>query len=180
LAARLLGIPVLIHEQNAVAGFTNAQLSRVAKVVCEAFPNTFPASEKVVTTGNPVRREITDILSPKWRYDEREQAGKPLNILIVGGSLGAKALNERLPPALKQLEVPLNIFHQCGQQQVEATQALYADAPANLTVQVLPFIEDMAKAYSEADLIICRAGALTVTEVATAGVAAVFVPLPIA
>ena len=133
-----------------------------------------------MTTGNPVRREITDILSPKWRYDEREQAGKPLNILIVGGSLGAKALNERLPPALKQLEVPLNIFHQCGQQQVEATQALYADAPANLTVQVLPFIEDMAKAYSEADLIICRAGALTVTEVATAGVAAVFVPLPIA
>ena len=76
--------------------------------------------------------------------------------------------------------MPLNIFHQCGQQQVEATQALYADAPANLTVQVLPFIEDMAKAYSEADLIICRAGALTVTEVATAGVAAVFVPLPIA
>lgn len=134
----------------------------------------------MVTTGNPVRREITDILSPKWRYDEREQAGKPLNILIVGGSLGAKALNERLPPALKQLQVPLNIFHQCGQQQVEATQALYADAPANLTVQVLPFIEDMAKAYSEADLIICRAGALTVTEVATAGVAAVFVPLPIA
>ena len=126
-----------------------------------------------MTTGNPVRREITDILSPKWRYDEREQAGKPLNILIVGGSLGAKALNERLPPALKQLQVPLNIFHQCGQQQVEATQALYADAPANLTVQVLPFIEDMAKAYSEADLIICRAGALTVTEVATAGVAAV-------
>lgn len=132
---------VLIHEQNAVAGFTNAQLSRVAKVVCEAFPNTFPVSEKVVTTGNPVRREITDILSPKWRYDERAQAGQPLNFLIVGGSLGAKALNERLPPALKQLQVPLNIFHQCGQQQVEATQALYADAPANLTVQVLPLLK---------------------------------------
>lgn len=178
LAARALGIPVIIHEQNAIAGFTNTQLSRIAKKVCQAFPNTFAESAKIVTTGNPVRKEITEILSPSWRYQEREKAGLPLRILIVGGSLGAQALNERVPEALKQLNVPLNVYHQCGQNHADATQARYADKPASLEVEVQPFIEDMAKAYSDADLIICRAGALTVTEIATAGVAAVFVPLP--
>ena len=178
LAARALGIPVLIHEQNAIAGFTNTQLSRIAKTVCEAFPHTFPAQQKVVTTGNPVRKEITEILNPSWRYQEREKAGQPLRILIVGGSLGARALNECVPEALKPLNVPLNVFHQCGQNNAEATQARYADAPDTLKAEVAPFIEDMAQAYSDADLIICRAGALTVTEIATAGLAAVFVPLP--
>lgn len=178
LAARALGIPVLIHEQNAIAGFTNTQLSRIAKTVCEAFPHTFPAQQKVVTTGNPVRKEITEILNPSWRYQEREKAGQPLRILIVGGSLGARALNECVPEALKQLNVPLSVFHQCGQNNAEATQARYADAPDTLKAEVAPFIEDMAQAYSDADLIICRAGALTVTEIATAGLAAVFVPLP--
>ena len=178
LAARALGIPVLIHEQNAIAGFTNTQLSRIAKTVCEAFPHTFPAQQKVVTTGNPVRKEITEILNPSWRYQEREKAGQSLRILIVGGSLGARALNECVPEALKQLNVPLNVFHQCGQNNAEATQARYADAPDTLKAEVAPFIEDMAQAYSDADLIICRAGALTVTEIATAGLAAVFVPLP--
>lgn len=178
LAARALGIPVIIHEQNAIAGFTNTQLSRIAKTVCQAFPNTFAAQDKIVTTGNPVRKEITEILNPSWRYQEREKAGLPLRVLIVGGSLGAQALNERVPEALKQLNVPLSVYHQCGQNHAEATQARYADAPEQLQVEVPPFIEDMAQAYSDADLIICRAGALTVTEIATAGVAAVFVPLP--
>ena len=178
LAARALGIPVIIHEQNAIAGFTNTQLSRIAKTVCQAFPNTFAAQDKIVTTGNPVRKEITEILNPSWRYQERQKAGVPLRILIVGGSLGAQALNERIPEALKQLNVPLSVYHQCGQNHAEATQARYADAPEQLQVEVQPFIEDMAQAYSDADLIICRAGALTVTEIATAGVAAVFVPLP--
>lgn len=178
LAARMLGIPVIIHEQNAVAGFTNTQLSRIAKKVCQAFPNTFPAQDKIVTTGNPVRKEITEIFNPSWRYQEREKAGQPLRILIVGGSLGAQALNERVPEALKQLNVPLNVYHQCGQNHADATRARYADAPATLNIEVQPFIEDMAQAYSDADLIICRAGALTVTEIATAGVAAIFVPLP--
>lgn len=178
LAARMLGIPVIIHEQNAVAGFTNTQLSRIAKKVCQAFPNTFPAQDKIVTTGNPVRKEITEIFNPSWRYQEREKAGQPLRILIVGGSLGAQALNECVPEALKQLNVPLNVYHQCGQNHADATHARYADAPATLNVEVQPFIEDMAQAYSDADLIICRAGALTVTEIATAGVAAIFVPLP--
>jgi UDP-N-acetylglucosamine--N-acetylmuramyl-(pentapeptide) pyrophosphoryl-undecaprenol N-acetylglucosamine transferase len=178
LAARALGIPVIIHEQNAVAGFTNTQLSRVAKTVCQAFPNTFPENNKIKTTGNPVRKEITEILNPSWRYQEREKAGEPLRILIVGGSLGAQALNERVPEALKQLDVPLNVFHQCGQNQAEKTLEGYKGKSDQLQVEVQPFIEDMAKAYSDADLIICRAGALTVTEIATAGVAAVFVPLP--
>jgi UDP-N-acetylglucosamine--N-acetylmuramyl-(pentapeptide) pyrophosphoryl-undecaprenol N-acetylglucosamine transferase len=178
LAARGLGIPMIIHEQNAIAGFTNTQLSRIAKTVCQAFPKTFPESAKIVTTGNPVRKEITEILNPSWRYQERETAGKPLQILIVGGSLGAQALNERVPEALKQLHVPMQVFHQCGQNHTEATQLRYADKPTSLAVEVQPFIEDMAKAYANADLIICRAGALTVTEIATAGVAAVFVPLP--
>jgi len=146
--------------------------------VCQAFPGTFAESAKIVTTGNPVRKEITEILSPSWRYQEREKAGLPLRVLIVGGSLGAQALNERVPEALKQLNVPLNVYHQCGQNHAEATRARYADKPASLQVEVQPFIEDMAKAYADADLIICRAGALTVTEIATAGVAAVFVPLP--
>ena len=178
LAARALGIPVIIHEQNAIAGFTNTQLSRIAKKVCQAFPGTFAESAKIMTTGNPVRKEITEILSPSWRYQEREKAGLPLRVLIVGGSLGAQALNERVPEALKQLNVPLNVYHQCGQNHAETTRARYADKPASLQVEVQPFIEDMAKAYADADLIICRAGALTVTEIATAGVAAVFVPLP--
>ena len=92
--------------------------------------------------------------------------------------MGAQALNERVPEALKQFNVPLNVYHQCGQNHAEATRARYANAPANLHVEVQPFIEDMAKAYSDADVVICRAGALTVTEIATAGVAAIFVPLP--
>lgn len=178
LAARLLGIPVIIHEQNAVAGFTNTQLSRVAKVVCQAFPNAFPVSSKVVTTGNPVRAEITAIADPAVRYQARMDANQPLQILIVGGSLGAQALNENIPQALKQLNIALEVFHQCGQNKQDTTQQNYENAPSTLKVQVQPFIEDMAKAYANADLIICRAGALTVTEVATAGVAAVFVPLP--
>ncbi len=178
LAARLLGIPVIIHEQNAVAGFTNTQLSRIAKTVCQAFPDTFAASAKVVTTGNPVRREIIDIYNPSYRYQQREQAAEALKILVVGGSLGAQALNECVPKALAQLDVPLTVFHQCGQNKQQLTQDAYADAPASLNVVVQPFIQDMAQAYADADLIICRAGALTVTEVATAGVAAIFVPLP--
>lgn len=178
LAARALGIPVLVHEQNAIAGFTNLQLFRIAKTVCQAFPNTFPQHEKVITTGNPVRAEISATLSPAWRYQQREKENQPLNILVVGGSLGAQVLNETIPSALQGLNVELNITHQCGQKQLEETQARYANAPVHIQANVVAFIADMAQAYSDADLIICRAGALTVTEVATAGVAAVFVPLP--
>lgn len=180
LAARLLGLPILIHEQNAIAGFTNMQLARIARTVCQAFPNTFTQHAKVITTGNPVREDICALRSPSERYTQRQQAQQPLQILIVGGSLGAQALNENLPAALLGLAQPLQIIHQCGQQQLAQTKQRYADLSQveGLNVQVVPFIDNMAQAYADADLMICRAGALTVTEVATAGVAAVFVPLP--
>lgn len=180
LAARLAGIPVLIHEQNAIAGFTNTQLARIAKTVCQAFPNTFPVNTKIITTGNPVRDEICHIVDPAQRYAARQDTQQILKILIVGGSLGAQALNERIPAALTALGLPLAVKHQCGQQQLTATQQRYdaLEKVADFQVEVFPFIEDMAQAYSDADLIICRAGALTVTEIATAGIAAVFIPLP--
>ena len=177
LAARLLGLPLVVHEQNAIAGFTNTQLARIASLVLQAFPNTFPESAKIKTTGNPVRQDIANLPDPATRYDAR--GNSPLNIFIVGGSLGAQALNERVPEALALLNIPLKVMHQCGQQQLEQTQQQYAAINnSQLDVQVVPFVEDMAQAYANADLMICRAGALTVTEVATAGVAAVFVPLP--
>ena len=182
LAARLLGLPLVVHEQNAIAGFTNTQLARIAQLVLQAFPNTFPSSVKIKTTGNPVRQDIASLPAPAQRYDAR--GNSPLTVLIVGGSLGAQALNERVPEALALLDMPLRIMHQCGQQQLESTQQRYAAlngtalTSGQLDVQVVPFVEDMAQAYANADLMICRAGALTVTEVATAGVAAIFVPLP--
>ena len=177
LAARLLGLPLVVHEQNAIAGFTNTQLARIASLVLQAFPDTFPDSAKIKTTGNPGRQDIANLLDPATRYDAR--GSSPLNIFIVGGSLGAQALNERVPEALALLDIPLKVMHQCGQQQLEQTQQQYAAINnSQLDVQVVPFVEDMAQAYANADLMICRAGALTVTEVAMAGVAAVFVPLP--
>lgn len=179
LAARLLGIPLIVHEQNAIAGLTNKKLASFATLVLQAFPNTFPALDKVKTTGNPVRQEICDLPLPAFRYVERGLA--PLNVLVVGGSLGAQALNENIPAALAKLAMPLNVRHQCGQQQVVTTTQRYDALNAKqLTVEVLAFVDDMAAAYAQADLVICRAGALTVTELATVGVAAVFVPLPTA
>ena len=180
LAARLAGVPVVVHEQNAVAGFTNKQLARIAKIICQAFPKTFADAAHVVTTGNPVRREICETLSPAWRYQQRQEAAAPLRVLVVGGSLGAQALNERIPAALAALDLPISVYHQCGQAQLATTEQRYqaVDGKNGFDYQVSAFIEDMAAAYSAADLIICRAGALTVTEVATAGLAAVFVPLP--
>jgi UDP-N-acetylglucosamine--N-acetylmuramyl-(pentapeptide) pyrophosphoryl-undecaprenol N-acetylglucosamine transferase len=176
LAARLLGIPVVIHEQNAIAGMTNTQLARLANTVLQAFPNTFASSEKVQTTGNPVRAAICAVAPPAERYHGRTGA---IRVLVIGGSLGAQALNERIPQALALLGTPIHVRHQCGQKQVDETRARYQalNAP-QVTAEVLPFIDDMAAAYSDADFIICRAGALTVTEVATAGLPAVFVPLP--
>ena len=178
LAARLLGIPLIIHEQNAVAGMTNTQLARIARKVLQAFPDTFTASDKVSTTGNPVRQAITALPAPAQRYAGRQGAFK---LLVIGGSLGAQALNQHIPAALALLKQPIELTHQCGQAQLEQTQHHYAQAQQanpNLTVHVVAFIEDMAAAYAQADLIICRAGALTVTEVASAGLPAVFIPLP--
>jgi UDP-N-acetylglucosamine--N-acetylmuramyl-(pentapeptide) pyrophosphoryl-undecaprenol N-acetylglucosamine transferase len=179
LAARLLGIKLVIHEQNAIAGMTNRQLARIATTVCQAFPQAFAASDKVQTTGNPVRAEILNVAAPAVRFAGRQGA---IQVLVIGGSLGAQALNERVPLALAQLasvDQPIHVRHQCGAKQVNETLARYQGlTSAYLTFEVLPFVDNMAAAYASADFIVCRAGALTVSEVAAVGLPAVFVPLP--
>ncbi len=182
LAARLMGIKLVIHEQNAIAGMTNRQLARIATTVLQAFPKAFAPAAKVRTTGNPVRTDILHVAEPAQRFLDRSG---PLQVLVIGGSLGAQALNERVPKALALLasaNQPIHVRHQCGQKQVDETLARYqtvaAQSASHLSFEVVPFIDNMADAYAQSDLIICRAGALTVSEVAAAGLPAVFVPLP--
>jgi UDP-N-acetylglucosamine--N-acetylmuramyl-(pentapeptide) pyrophosphoryl-undecaprenol N-acetylglucosamine transferase len=178
VAARLLGKPLIIHEQNAVAGFTNKQLAKIATQVLQAFPVAFAPSPKVATTGNPVRPVIANLAIPEHRYSQRSGA---LQVLILGGSQGAVALNELVPEALAILgkEQAFTIRHQTGKKQAEATQNRYKTLGID-DANVQPFITDMAEAYAWADLVICRSGALTVSELAAAGVASVLVPYPFA
>lgn len=172
LAARLCGVPLVIHEQNAVAGTANRSLARFAARVCQAFPGAFADSDKLLTTGNPVRAELVA------RVQDKQQTTTPPQLLVVGGSLGAEPLNRLLPQALALLPEELRplVRHQCGEQHAEVTRQRYAQA--GVTADVQPFIEDMAGAYAWADLVICRAGALTVSELAVMGRAAFLVPLP--
>lgn len=176
VAAKLSGRPLLIHEQNAIAGLTNKLLARIADVVLEAFPETF-VGKKVLHTGNPVRGDIASLATPIERFDGR--VGR-LRLLVVGGSLGALALNEMIPEALKKLpeEIRPEVRHQSGKKHFEITQKAYKEA--DVVGEVMPFIDDMAAQYAWADLVICRAGALTVSELALAGVAAILVPYPYA
>jgi UDP-N-acetylglucosamine--N-acetylmuramyl-(pentapeptide) pyrophosphoryl-undecaprenol N-acetylglucosamine transferase len=173
IAAWLLAIPLLIHEQNAVAGLTNRLLVRIASRVMEAFAGTFPAARGALTTGNPVRPEIAALPEPTERFAGRDGS---LRLLVLGGSLGAAALNQIVPMAAGQLPGQLDILHQAGRAKLETTRAAYADA--GVTARVEPFIDDMAAAYRWADLVLCRAGALTVAELAAAGIGAVLVPYP--
>ena len=172
LAAKLAGIPLIIHEQNAVAGTANRTLAPLATRVCEAFPNTFAASAKCYTTGNPVREELF-IATPRAPL-----AGRAIRLLVLGGSLGAEPLNKLVPEAVAQLpsEKRPKIKHQCGKAHVELSVQRYREA--GVEAEVMPFIRDMAAAYAWADLVLCRAGALTVSEVAAAGLPALLVPLP--
>ncbi|MCR5085487.1 MAG: undecaprenyldiphospho-muramoylpentapeptide beta-N-acetylglucosaminyltransferase [Succinivibrionaceae bacterium] len=172
LMAALMGIPVLLHEQNAAAGLTNRLLSRVCRRILLGFPGAF-SGPKVEVVGNPVRAEIAAL-----HQEPREYGQGPLRILVVGGSLGAKALNELVPGALLALGGGIEVLHQCGAGNQAAVARLYEGAPFRATVQ--DFIEDMAAAYRGSGLIICRAGALTCAEVAAARLPAVFVPLPTA
>ncbi len=175
--AWLLHKPLVIHEQNAVAGMTNRWLSHCATKVLEAFPGTFPAQAKVIATGNPVRAEIMTVPSPEQRMAGRK--GK-LNILVVGGSLGAQVFNQVMPETVKQMGAQWRpeIWHQAGQRHIDAARAAYQQA--GIAARVESFIEDMAAAYAWADLVLCRAGALTISELATAGVASILVPYPYA
>ncbi len=174
LVAYLRRVPVALHEQNAIAGKTNLWLSKIAKLKLEGFAGALPGGQAV---GNPVRQAIVRLQEPLSRYDERNG---PLKVLVVGGSLGAAALNEAIPLALARID-PSNrptVIHQSGQQHLVALQKAYADA--EVQAQCVAFIDDMADAIGQADLVICRAGAMTVSEVAVAGVAALFVPFPFA
>lgn len=174
LAAWLRRIPLVIHEQNAVAGTTNRILSRLARRVLQAFPGVFPRGE---TTGNPVRAEITRLPPPALRGIGQHPRPR---LLVLGGSLGALAINRLVPRALGQLEdgAAFQVRHQCGRDHLDITRAAYAEA--GVQAEVEPFIDDMAAAYGWADFVICRAGALTVSELAAAGVGSLLIPFPAA
>jgi UDP-N-acetylglucosamine--N-acetylmuramyl-(pentapeptide) pyrophosphoryl-undecaprenol N-acetylglucosamine transferase len=180
LMAALSGRKLLIHEQNSVPGLANRLLARLAHRVMTAFPQALPGSlpgllPGAIWTGNPVRAEISAIAPPAQRFAARSG---PLRLLVVGGSLGAAALNSVVPQALALLPAdsrPL-VLHQAGAKNIEALQAAYAAAAVQ--AELRPYIEDMAAAYAAADVVICRAGAMTVAELSAAGVASVLVPFP--
>ena len=178
VAAWLTRRPLVIHEQNAIAGYSNRVLSRFARRVLSAFPRAFPPGIDARVVGNPVRAEIAMQPPPAARFAQR--AGAP-RLLVVGGSLGASRLNAVVPFAVAQLEktgLPLHVRHQAGERGIDAARATYAEA--RVSGDVTPFIDDMARAYADANLVICRAGALTVSELAAVGVASILVPFPAA
>jgi len=172
MMAALTGVPLVLHEQNSVAGLANKVLAGVADRIVTGFPDVLQSG---VWAGNPVRPEIAAIAPPAERFAARNDA---LRLLVIGGSLGAQVLNEMVPKGMALLganEQP-QIVHQAGEKHIEALKANYA--AVGVTAHCVPFIEDMAGAYEWADLVICRSGALTVAELAAAGVASVLVPYP--
>jgi len=175
VAAWLTRRPLVIHEQNAIAGYSNRCLAHLSRKVLAAFPNAFPKGIDARVVGNPVRAEIVMQPAPAARFARREGA---LRLLVVGGSLGASRLNAVVPFAVAQSGLTLHVRHQAGERGIDAARAAYTQAGVN--ADVTPFIDDMARAYAEADLVICRAGALTISELAAVGVAAVLVPFPAA
>jgi len=175
VAAWLLRRPLVIHEQNAIAGYSNRVLAHLARRVLAAFPDAFPAGIEARVVGNPVRAEIVMQPPPSQRFAKREGA---LRLLIVGGSLGAARLNTVVPFAIRDSGLELHVRHQAGERGIDAARKAYAEA--GVTADVAPFIDDMARAYADADLVICRAGALTISELAAVGAAAVLVPFPAA
>ena len=174
LAAWISGVPLLVHEQNAKPGMTNLWLAKVAKRVLAGFPQAFGPDGKAILVGNPVRKAIEALPAPSCT--ERT----PFHLLVLGGSLGAQALNETVPEALSLLPPNLRpiVRHQTGEKHWEKTQKLYENK--GLMGDVQAFIEDMAQSYAWADVVLCRAGALTVAELCVAGRGAIFVPFPFA
>jgi UDP-N-acetylglucosamine--N-acetylmuramyl-(pentapeptide) pyrophosphoryl-undecaprenol N-acetylglucosamine transferase len=175
VAAWLTRRPLIIHEQNAIAGFTNRCLAHLARIVLEAFPGSFGQGVHARVIGNPVRADISALPPPAARFAGRTG---PVRILVIGGSQGAARLNAVVPFALKRLTAALafDVRHQAGERWIDAGRASYAQA--GVRADVRPFIEDMSEAYGWADLVICRSGALTVSELAAAGVGAILVPFP--
>ena len=178
LAGRLLRIPVMIHEQNAVPGYANQLISRWANRIFEAFPGTFPAADRVEFTGNPVRDEIVRVGSER-RYKPRKG---PLRLLVLGGSQGAQALNVLIPELIATWpgkQAP-EVLHQCGAATMSATMRRYHELGVELagSHRLVGFIREIADAYAWADLVLCRSGASTVAEIAACGLPAIFVPYP--
>ena len=175
LAARTLGIPLVLHEQNAIAGMTNRILSYIASKVFLAFqPTRGICLKNAIFTGNPVREAIRALVSPSERFSHRSGA---LVVLVLGGSRGAQALNEKMPLALQQLNQPLHVIHQCGGgTDPEIVRRLYQND--NVQAEVFPFIDDMAAVYEKVDCVICRSGALTISELMVAGLPSILVPYP--
>ncbi|MCG7200954.1 undecaprenyldiphospho-muramoylpentapeptide beta-N-acetylglucosaminyltransferase [Marinobacter pelagius] len=175
VAAWLTRTPLVIHEQNAIAGMTNRILVRFAKTVLEAFPGSFGAGVVTRCTGNPVRQDLASLTEP-----ENRMAGRTgqLKVLVVGGSLGARVFNQQLPEALAlipEADRP-QVRHQCGEKNLDEARAAYEAQGVSASIE--PFIRDMAEAYSWADVVICRSGALTVSELCAAGIGAILVPFP--
>ena len=170
MMASLLNRPLALHEQNAIAGLTNRVLAQVSDKVMVAFPGALKGAE---WTGNPVRAEIAAIAAPEARFRGRHG---PLRVLVVGGSLGAQALNEAMPQALALLKERPVVVHQAGEKHIEALRKSYADA--GVQGELVAFIDDMARRYAEADLVVCRAGAVTVAELSAGGLASILVPFP--
>lgn len=177
IAAWTKGIPVLVHEQNRVPGMTNKLLARIARRVLQGFPGTFPEKNQAEDVGNPVRAAVAAIAAPQQRLAGR--AG-PFRVLITGGSQGAMVLNKTVPAALALLPqtIQFEVQHQAGAKRVD--EAVRAYAAASVDADIKPFIDDMAAAYAWADVVICRSGALTVAELAAAGLASVLVPFALA
>ncbi len=170
IAARLAGIPLYVHEQNRAAGMTNKVLAKVARQVLVGFPQTF-AHETLV--GNPVRAQIAQVPAPEQRDFHHPGA---LRLLVLGGSQGARALNAAVPQAVAAFGQPVDVLHQAGEKLLEQARQAYADAGVDARVE--PFIADMAATYAWADLVVCRAGALTLAELCAVGVGSVLVPFP--
>lgn len=177
LMACLLRKPLVIHEQNAVAGLTNRLLSWCATRVLEAFPHTFSERCHARHTGNPVRADIAALADPEQRFTQHQG---PVRLLVIGGSLGAQALNAAVPQALAHIgdRMALDVWHQAGERNIDAARDEYKSA--RVSARLEPFIDDMAAAYDWADIVLCRAGALTIAELAAAGVGSILVPFPYA
>ena len=177
LTAFILRKPLYLHEQNAIPGLTNKVLSHLATRAMQAFPDSFKGKKNIIATGNPIRKDISEIAKPEERMLARKDN---IHVLIIGGSLGAQALNENVPLAISELAKKLqpDVWHQTGKDKLVATIANYK--AVNVEAKVTEFIENMAEAYEWADLVICRAGALTVSELANAGVGSILIPYPYA